>query len=148
VSDGDVVIDDHLLLRVLLDDEPPDLRDRGGRISTTGLWYHRLGRALSTSTVTGSLSRALGDVEAGLGSRAVRAVTALPEAVGLTSLRELAWPMAQLLEQGVRLNLLSLEALATAEHLGAEICLATADENPPLLAAAAARGVRTRLVTP
>jgi hypothetical protein len=56
--------------------------------------------------------------------------------------------MAQLLEQGVRLNLLSLEALATAEHLGAEICLATADENPPLLAAAAARGVRTRLVTP
>lgn len=131
---------------MLLDDEPADLRAHGGRISTTALWYHRLGRALSTPAVTGSLSRALGDAEPGLGVKATRAVAALPEAIGLTSLRELAWPMAQLLEQGEQLNLLSLEALATAEHLGAEICLAAADENPPLLDAAARRGVRTRLI--
>jgi hypothetical protein len=62
------------------------------------------------------------------------------------SLRELAWPMAQLLEDGVRLNLLSLEALAAADHYGAELCLAAVDENPGLLASAAARGTPTRLI--
>ena len=54
--------------------------------------------------------------------------------------------MAQLLQDGVRLNLMSLEALAAAEGQGAEICLAAADENPQLLNAAASRGTPTRLV--
>jgi len=54
--------------------------------------------------------------------------------------------MAQLLEDGVRLNLLSLEALAAADHYGAELCLAAVDENPGLLASAAARGTPTRLI--
>jgi hypothetical protein len=54
--------------------------------------------------------------------------------------------MAQLLEEGVRLNLLSLEALAAAHHQGAELCLAEADQNPQLLAAAAARGTSVRLI--
>jgi myo-inositol-hexaphosphate 3-phosphohydrolase len=62
------------------------------------------------------------------------------------SLRELAWPMARLLQDGVRLNLMSLEALAAAERQRAELCLAAADENPQLLDAAAARGTPARLV--
>ena len=70
----------------------------------------------------------------------------LPETINLISLRELAWPIAQLLSDGVRLNLMSLEALAAAEQLGAEICLAIADENPQLIAAAQQRGIPTRLV--
>jgi hypothetical protein len=41
---------------------------------------------------------------------------------------------------------MSLEALAAAEHLGAELCLAAADRNPPLLAAADARVTPTRLI--
>jgi hypothetical protein len=61
-------------------------------------------------------------------------------------LRELAWPMAQLLQDGVRLNLMSLEALAAAEDQGAELCLASADENRQLLDAAASRGTPARLV--
>jgi hypothetical protein len=64
----------------------------------------------------------------------------LPESIGLMSLRELAWPMTQLLQDGVRLNLMSLEALAAAEDQRAELCLAAADENPQLLDAA--RGTR------
>ncbi len=75
-----------------------------------------------------------------------RAITALPEGIGLLSLRELAWPMAQLLGEGVRLNLMSMEALAAAETHGAELCLATADDNPPLLGCAAARGTPARLI--
>ena len=55
--------------------------------------------------------------------------------------------MAQLLEDGVRLNLLALEALAAAERQGAELCLAPSDENPQLLDAAATRGTPARLVS-
>ncbi len=146
MSRGDIVIDDHLLLRMILGDEPAALRPRGGRLSTTGLWYHRLGRALANPTVTGVMSRSLGDAYPGMGAAAVRAITALPDSVGLVSLRELAWPMAQLVADGLRLNLLTLEALAAAEHLEAELCLAAADENPPLLEAATHRGVPIRLI--
>lgn len=44
------------------------------------------------------------------------------------------------------LNLLSLQVRAAAEHLGAEICLATRDDNPPLHQAADHRGAALRLV--
>lgn len=144
---GAVVIDDHLLLRILLGDEPAELRPRGGTISTTGLWYHRLCRALADQTVTGAMSRSLGHVEAQTAAGAVRAIIELPESIGLTSLRSLSWPMASLISSGVRLNLMSLEALAAAEHLGAEICLAAADHNPALHDAAKQRGVPLRLVS-
>lgn len=146
MSSGGIVIDDHLLLRMLLGDEPNDLQTRSARIFTTGLWYHRLCRALTNSTVSGVMSRSLGSADPTLGARAVIALTDLPASIGLISLRELAWPMAVLLDAGLRLNLMSLEALAAAEQLGAEVCLATADENPQLIAAAALRGVPTRLV--
>ena len=142
----DVVVDDHLLLQILLDEEPRELRAPGARIFTTGLWYHRLCRAVSGRAVTGAMSKRLGRADPRLAAAAVRAITTLPETVGLISLRDLSWPMAQLLEEGVRLNLLSLEALAAAERRRCELCLAAADENPQLLAAAAARGVPARLV--
>jgi hypothetical protein len=143
---GPLVVDDHLLLRVLLDDEPPALRPDGGRVYSTGLWYHRLCRALAVHEVTGAMSRRLDGVAPAVAAGAVRAAVELPEGIGLVSLRTLARPMADLLAAGLRLNLLSLEALAAAEHLGAELCLAAADENPPLVDAAAARGTQLRLV--
>jgi hypothetical protein len=141
-----VVVDDHLLLQILLDDEPASLRPTGARVLTTGLWYHRLCRAIGRPTVAGALSRRLGRAEPSIGAAVAGALSVLPETVGLISLRELAWPMARLLDDGVRLNLLSLEALAAAEEQNAELCLASADENPQLLAAAASRGTPTRLV--
>ncbi|MBO0730787.1 MAG: hypothetical protein J2P57_16135 [Acidimicrobiaceae bacterium] len=73
-------------------------------------------------------------------------MTALPDSIELLSLRELAWPMARLIDDGVRLNLMSLEALAAAEQLRGDLCLGVADENPPLLAAAQARSTAVRLV--
>jgi hypothetical protein len=144
---GGVIIDDHLLLQVLLGNEPAALRPTGGELVTTGLWYHRLCRALADRTVTGSMSRSLGDVDAHIATGAVRSVVELPDTIGLVSLRSLGWPMAALIADGVRLNLLSLEALAAAEMLGAEICLAEVDENPTLLVAAAERGIAVRLVS-
>jgi hypothetical protein len=142
-----IVVDDHLLLRVLLGDEPPELRPDHGPTFITGLWYHRACRAVASPTVVGALSRRLGAADPAVGAAAVGAVIRLPEDIGLVSLRDLAWPMARLLDGGVRLNLLALEALAAAEHLGAELCLADVDDNPPLRSAAAARGVTTCLIS-
>jgi hypothetical protein len=140
------VVDDHLLLRILLDDEPKELRPSGGRIFTTGLWYHRLCRSVGDRTVVGGFSRALGRAAPVVAAGAIGAITRLPDSIDLVSLRDLAWPMARLLDDGVRLNLMSLEALSAAEYLGAELCLALADENPPLLAAAQARATAVRLL--
>lgn len=141
-----MVVDDHLLLRVLLDDEPPSLRPGGARLATTGLWYHRLCRAIGSPAVSGALARRLNSVDPSVGAAVAQAIATLPETIDLPSLRRLAWPMAGLLQDGARLNLLSLEALATAEHLGADLCLAVADENPQLIEAARARGTTVRLI--
>jgi len=146
VSDKRYIVDDHLLLRILLDDEPQTLRPDGGRVFTTGLWYHRLCRSISDRSVVGVFSRTLGRVDPTVAAAAIEAVTRLPDSIDLLPLRELAWPMARLVDDGVRLNLLSLEALAAAEHLEAELCLAAADENPPLLAAARTRITTVRLL--
>lgn len=141
------LLDDHLLLRYLLNDEPRDLRSPGTAIATTGLWYHRLCRALADQAVVGSLSRRLGDVENYIATGALASVVELPETVDLVSLRTLGWPMADLVHAGARLNLLSLEALAAARQLSAEICLAEQDDNDPLRAAARTFGVAVRLVS-
>lgn len=141
------LVDDHLLLRLLLGDEPPDLRSPGTAIATTGLWYHRLCRALADQAVIGSLSKRLGAVDDVVAAGVLASVTELPETVELISLRKLGWPMAELVHAGVRLNLLSLEALTAARHLSAEICLAEQDDNDPLRVAASRFGVTVRLVS-
>jgi hypothetical protein len=146
VRDKRLVVDDHLLLRILLDDEPQELRPSGGRVFTTGLWYHRLCRSLGDRSLLGVFSRALGRADFPVAAAAIEAVTRLPDSIDLLSLRELAWPMARLVDDGVRLNLMSLEALAAAEHLEAELCLAAVDENPPLLTAAQTRTTAVRLL--
>lgn len=141
-----IILDDHLLLRVLLDDEPPALRPTGARVATTGLWYHRLCRALADTAVIGSMSRRLGAVDEAVAADVLGAVIELPDTIELVSLRALGWPMGELVHGGARLNLLSLEALAAARHLTADICLAEADDNEPLRAAATNFGVAVRTV--
>lgn len=141
------LVDDHLLLRLILGDEPPGLRSPGTAIATTGLWYHRLCRALADQAVVGSMSRRLGAVDDDVAVGVVASVIDLPETVELVSLRTLGWPMAELVHAGARLNLLSLEALAAARHLSAELCLAEQDDNEPLLAAADGFGVTIRSVS-
>lgn len=138
------LLDDHLLLRLLLDEEPQDLRSPGTAIATTGLWYHRLCRALANHAIVGTMSRRLGAVDDDVATGALAAVIELPETVELVSLRTLGWPMAALVHAGARVNLLSLEALAAARQLPAEICLAEQDDNAPLRAAASIFDVTVR----
>jgi hypothetical protein len=141
-----VLVDDHLLLRVLLGDEPATLRPAGTAIATTGLWYHRLCRALADEAVVGPMSRRLGAVDDAIAGAVLRAVVDLPDTIEMVSLRTLGWPMGALLRAGADLNLLSLEALAAARHLDAEVCLAAADDNGPLQVAATRFDVVVRTV--
>lgn len=142
-----VLVDDHLLLRLLLDDEPSSLRQNATAVATTGLWYHRLCRALANTTVIGSLSKQLGELDEAASASVLAAVIRLPDTIELISLRTLSWPMAELVHGGARLNLLSLEALAAARQLSAEICLGVADDNAPLRSAAAEFDVAVRTVS-
>lgn len=137
-----VLVDDHLLFAVLRDVEPIGLRSPDTTLWTTGIWHHRLCRGMFARGVSGVFSRLIGRLD----DPAIARLVDLPQDIGSISFRHLAWPMARLLDEGVRLNLLSLEALAAAEELGATICLAPEDENPPLIAAAEARGVEVRIV--
>lgn len=139
------LLDDHLLLAVLLA-PPGDAPLFDGRIATTGLWYHRLGRALLASPVLGAMSRRLGDIDDHLSAGAIAAVTSLPDHIELVSLRTLAGPMAGLIGDGARLDLLSLEAVAAAQHLGATIHLAADDVNAPLVAEAERRHIPVEVV--
>jgi hypothetical protein len=141
-----LLLDDHLLLRVLLDDEPPSLRPGGAVLATTGLWYHRLCRAVADGAVIGSMSRRLGAVDDSVAAAVLHAVVDLLDSIELLSLRTLGWPMAELVHAGARLNLLSLEALAASLHLSADICLAAVDDNAPLRAAARSFGVSVRTI--
>jgi hypothetical protein len=140
------LVDDHLLLRVLLGEEPADLRPDGAALATTGLWYHRLCRALTDRTVVGTMSRTLGDIGDRTASATIDAIIELPGSIELVSLRSLGWPMAELLVAGAQLNLMSLEVIAAAEHLDATICLAEADDNRPLRDAARRRAVSVRTI--
>ena len=109
-----VLVDDHILLSLLLGDEPRELRPRGGIIATTGLWYHRLCPAPAVKAVVESMSRQLGNVVPDIATEVIAAVMELPETFELVSLRSLGWPMGKLVRDGARLNLLALEALAAA----------------------------------
>ncbi|WP_420445370.1 hypothetical protein [Candidatus Poriferisodalis sp.] len=139
-----VLVDDHILLRMLLGEEPRDLRPRDGVVATTGLWYHRLCRALADQAVVGSMSRRLGGVSPEVAAEVIAAVLELPTSIELVSLRAIGWPMGELVRDGARLNLLSLEALAAARFLDAEICYAQANENEPLIDAARTQAIPIR----
>ncbi len=87
-----MLIDDHLLFRVLLGEEPKAPRPPGTTIATTCLLYHRLCRALTNDTVIGSISRQLGNLGAETASGVLGTVITLPDTIELVSLRTLGCP--------------------------------------------------------
>jgi len=97
--------------------------------------------------VAGVFSRQVRGLDGRADAALRAALVQLPADIGTVSLRHLAWPMAQVLADGHRLGLVSLEALAAAEEVGATICLATLDDNRALAAAAEARGIAVRQVS-
>jgi hypothetical protein len=114
------LVDDQLLGAVLRGSPPPSPDDP---LFTTGCFYVRLCQAvLSSDTAVGVLSSPFNALSEELQDRATSALLALPEEIGLVSLRELA-PIIGRLRGRHALNILGMEVLAAAVYLEADVYL-------------------------
>lgn len=129
------LVDDRVLSGLLQGRAPPE---PGQPVYTTGCWYMRLCQAALSSTVGGMLSSSFAELPPKLIPRALHSLLELPEEIGLVSLRTLAPLIGQLRSRHRQLNLLSIEALAAAVHLNAQVYLLT--PSPPLQHALAIEG--------
>lgn len=138
-----VVVDDHLLREILLEQEPNWLRRlrRGGQVLTTGCWYYRLCSACHDDTITGALSGPIAALPVGLQSGVIETVMRLPDSIGLISMHDLAWTASRL-GRVHGLNLLASEALAAAVQSNCVIATAASNLSPRLREAAAFEGIR------
>jgi hypothetical protein len=133
-----LVVDDQLLSIVLRRKGLPGLLDSSGPIFTTGYWYVRLCQAaLGVVDRPRALSGPFAALPPDRRERALAAILELPDEIGLISLRELA-PVIAPLRARHQLNILSIEAVASAVHLGATVALSA--RSPRLEAALAAEG--------
>jgi hypothetical protein len=138
------LIDDQLLGAVLRGRPPKVLASKD--LYTTGYWYVRLCQAvLGAQERTGVLSRPFVDLPGELRERALAAVLELPANIGLLSLRELGPGIARL-RQDHQLNILSIEALAAARRLQANVYLSAS--SPQLEQALRSAGLRVKVQPP
>ncbi len=134
------LIDDQALGAVLRSQTPRVLRRR--QLATTGHWYVRLCQsALRSPGHAGVLSGPFAGLPAEQRDRAVDLLLALPAEIELLSLRRLA-PDIGRLRVGHQLNILSIEALASAKALDAEVFLTA--PSPKLEEALTIEGCRWR----
>lgn len=130
------LVDDQRLSAILRGHPPPN---PAARVFTTGYWYVRLCQAVLTATdQPGRLSGPFLDLPEPARSRAIDTLLALPEEIGLMSLRNLG-PSIGRLRSRHQLNILGMEALAAAIHLGAHVHLSA--NSPKLEAALGAEGL-------
>ena len=129
------LVDDRVLSALLQGGAPPQPEQP---VYTTGCWYVRLCQAALSSTVSGTLSSSFAELPPNLVPRALHSLLELPEEIGLVSLQTLAPLIGRLRSRHRQLNLLSIEALAAALHLNAQVYLLT--PSPPLQDALAAEG--------
>ena len=141
-----VVIDDHLLRDVLAGQRSADLDGIAPHgLATTGLWLFRLCSSFADPTVSGKLSRPVALLPEELRAAFRAHITALPDAITVVSMRDLAWSMAQLQarhrQAGRNLSAAMVEALAAAHHLGGPVAVSRADVGLNLKAATGADGI-------
>lgn len=130
------LVDDQILGGILRGDPPPD---DDAQVFTTGLWYVRLCQAVLGSIARhGVLSGPFAALPDPVRDRAIRRLLDLPDSIGLLSLRALSPSIGQL-RQRYDLNILSMEVLAAAQNLRAEVHLSAA--SPRLEAALNAEGL-------
>ena len=135
------LIDDQLLGAVLRGKSPPHRR---ADVYTTGYWYVRLCQAvLASNRRSGTLSAPFASLPDPTRDRAIQALLELPDPIGLVSLRELA-PVIGQLRNRHDLNILGMEILAAAIHLGADVYLSA--PSPRLQEALVRESRRARVV--
>ncbi len=137
------IIDDQLLGELLRGGQPPRPTEA---VYTTGYWYVRLCQAvLGASARTGALSRPFAGQAPSIRAQAIRRLLALPDEIGLVSLRTLG-PVIARHRNRHRLNALGSEVLAAAAHLGADVFLSV--PSPRLEDTLRAEGLQVEVVEP
>lgn len=116
-----VVLDDRLLIEELL----VGIDRRGESIHTTMYWYYRACRA-AVAGAGGHLSGPFRAVPQAEQQRAISSMLQLPANVGLPEARQTVPRMVDIATRHPQLNLLNLEAVATATVLEATIWLSPA----------------------
>ena len=143
MADGNVVVDDRLLIEELLVGLPR--RRSNPRLFTTSHWYFRACRAAVVGA-GGQLSGPfvqLGEAEQ---SRSILALLELREDIGLPDPRATVPAMADVALRHPQLNLLNLEAVAAGRVLHAELWLSAAASQGVLPGVLDADGIRWRTV--
>ena len=136
------LVDDQILSQILRKRVPRILVSK--TIFTTGYWYVRLCQAvLNANDRMGVLSRPLAELPTPLRDRAIQTVLELPDEIGIVSLRDLA-PSIAGLRRDHQLNILTIEALAAAIHLDAQVYLSA--PSPLLEQALSERHVRVKIL--
>jgi len=126
-----VVLDDRLLIEELL----VGSRRPGVQLHTTAYWYYRACRA-AVLGAGGHLSGPFRELEPQDQERAISAMLQLPNDIGLPDTQQLVPLMVEIAGRHPKLNLLNLEAVATARALAATIWLSPEAANgvlPPVL---------------
>ncbi|MGI8793143.1 MAG: hypothetical protein ACR2H3_08205 [Acidimicrobiales bacterium] len=119
MPDQTLVLDDRLLIEELLVG-----LGRSGDLHTTAYWYYRACRAAVVGA-GGHLSGPFVSLDPPQQAAAIRSLLVLREDVGLPDPRATVPVMAELSERHPRLNLLNLEAAASASVLQATVLLST-----------------------
>jgi hypothetical protein len=137
------LVDDQRLSAILRGDPPPN---PDFDVFTTGYWYVRLCQAVLTATTQpGKLSGPFVDLPEPVRSQAIGALIALPDPIGMMSLRELG-PTIGRLRTRHQLNILGMEVLAAALHLDAAVYLSAS--SPKLEAALTEEGLTVNVSRP
>jgi len=137
------ILDDHLLRDLLADQVGEELGEilSEHEPATTNLYYVRLCRSVAaarggrlTDSWPMERRRSLG-----------RVLVELPQMVEIVPLRSLGYSMAELADRyGV--STLGAEAVASAQHLAAPLCVWGGDDGPRIRAAAGGTGTDYRTV--
>ncbi len=122
-----VLLDDHLLRDWMARRDSALLRAAGDDgVATTNLWYARLcksaARATGGALLSGWEDRERRDLIAGL--------VALPGDIGIVPMRDLAWPMGELIADHQGLSTLGAEAVAAAVALHGRLLVSSRDDGP------------------
>jgi hypothetical protein len=141
-----VVVDDHLLRDVLTGQRTADLDGLApDGIATTGMWLFRLCSSFADPRVSGKLTASVALLSEAQQQSFRAQMIALPPEIVVLSMRDLAWPMAQLQARhragGRGLSAAMVEALATAHDLDGGLAVSRLDVGPNLKVAAEADGI-------
>ena len=138
-----VVVDDRLLIEELLAGLPRP--KRAVELHTTAYWYYRACRAAVVGT-GGHLSGPFSQLAPLEQERAILSLLELRDDIGLPDTRATVPAMADVATRHPRLNLLNLEAVATARVLGAAVWLSAESAEGVLSSVLDAERVRWKVV--